>query len=73
MAGTAWPGLGEQLKKARERAGLSIDDAAAQVGVDVDVWNRWEAGEDEPFFRDGMEACRVLGVGPEQLMPGIGA
>jgi transcriptional regulator with XRE-family HTH domain len=46
-----WPEsarLGERLKAERRRRGLSIDRAAAVVGVDEGTFGRWERGEWKP-------------------------
>jgi transcriptional regulator with XRE-family HTH domain len=46
-----WPEpetLGERFAAERRRRGLSIDRAAALVGVDEETFRRWERGEWKP-------------------------
>ena len=52
--GDPWPEpatLPEQLKAERRRRGLSIEDAAAVVGVDEGTYRRWESGAWKPQSR----------------------
>lgn len=43
--------LPEQLKAARRKRGLSIENAAAVVGVDEGTYGRWESGAWKPQTR----------------------
>lgn len=50
-----------QLKKAREKAGLSIADAAKGRGVSPRTWAYWEAGlRLPPAERDAITRERLL-------------
>ena len=50
-----------QLRKAREKAGLSIADAAKQAGVSPRTWAYWEDGERlPPAERDAITRERIL-------------
>ena len=40
--------IGEQLAKARQAAGLSVSEAAEQLGVDRTTLFRWEQGSRYP-------------------------
>jgi transcriptional regulator with XRE-family HTH domain len=60
--------LGNRLKAARTKAGIEIEDAAAEIGVEPEVWLAWENGRAEPDFSDGMKACRLLGIEPDALV-----
>jgi transcriptional regulator with XRE-family HTH domain len=46
--------LGSTIRKAREAQGLSIEQAAAQAGIEPDRWQSFEIGRDEPSFCEGM-------------------
>jgi len=40
----------DQLRKARQDAGLSQQAAADLAGVNIRTYQRWEAGDNEPSF-----------------------
>jgi transcriptional regulator with XRE-family HTH domain len=49
------------LRKAREKAGLSIADAAKQAGVSPRTWAYWEDGERlPPAEKDAISRERLL-------------
>jgi transcriptional regulator with XRE-family HTH domain len=50
------PGFAERLQAARQRAGISQNQLARQVGIDPSYLNRIERGEREPPRRDVVEA-----------------
>jgi transcriptional regulator with XRE-family HTH domain len=52
--------LPEQLKAARRRRGLSIEAAAAVVGVDEGTYGRWESGAWRPQPRSRPAISRFL-------------
>ena len=62
--------FGERLKAAREKAGLSIRDAAAKAKASPADWGRWEAGDSEPAFTPAVEIALLLGVDPLWLCSG---
>jgi len=52
----------EQIKDAREAAGLSKAEAARRAEVDWSTWSRWEAGISEPSFEQLGKIATLLGV-----------
>jgi transcriptional regulator with XRE-family HTH domain len=59
--------FGTRLKAAREAAGLSIDDAAASVGVIPTLWQFWENGTREPQAETFLRVAEELGVDEFEL------
>ena len=60
-----------QLRKAREKAGLSIEAAAQQAGVSPRTWSHWEAGNRLPRAeRDAITRERLIARLTEQATPG---
>ena len=60
-----------QLKKAREKAGLSIADAANARGVSPRTWAYWEAGlRLPPAERDAITRERLLSSLTKERSPG---
>ena len=58
-----WPepqSLGERLTAERRRRGLSIDRAAALIGVDEESFRRWESGGWSPSTRSLALIARFL-------------
>jgi transcriptional regulator with XRE-family HTH domain len=61
----------DQLKKAREKAGLSIADAAKGRGVSPRTWAYWEAGlRLPPAERDAITRERLLSSLTKERSPG---
>lgn len=61
----------DQLKKAREKAGLSIADAAKGRGVSPRTWAYWEAGfRLPPAERDAITRERLLASLTKERSPG---
>jgi transcriptional regulator with XRE-family HTH domain len=54
--------LGKRLQRAREIAGLSVEQSAAKIGVGSDELQAWEAGTQEPLFEDAFRAAEAYGV-----------
>lgn len=60
-----------QLRKAREKAGLSIADAAKRAGISPRTWAYWEDGERlPPAERDAITRERLLASLTEAASPG---
>lgn len=62
---SSWPGFAERLVQAREESQLSVEAAAQKIGASAELWRQWEAGQEEPSFREGMAICRLLGISPD--------
>lgn len=59
------------LRKAREKAGLSIADAAKRAGISPRTWAYWEVGERlPPAERDAITRERLLARLAETRSPG---
>ena len=60
-----------QLRKAREKAGLSIADAAKQAGVSPRTWAYWEKGQRlPPAEADAITRERLIARLTGQAAPG---
>ena len=57
-----------RLKELREARNFSRAYVAEQIGVNTETIGRYERGEREPLFSDGLSLAKILGVTPEQLV-----
>lgn len=64
--------FGDRLAGARENAGLSVADLAAQIGVSSKVIDAWEADAKEPRANRLQMLAGLLGVSLSWLMTGAG-
>jgi len=51
-----------RLKALRERAGLTVEEAAENIGVVADTLYSWERGRTQPKISDFPTIAKVLGV-----------
>ena len=63
--------LATNLKSARRDAKLTQSDTAAACGVDIRIYQRWEAGEHEPSSSNLALLASALGTTTEKLMAGV--
>lgn len=61
--------LGARLRELRERAGLSVDEAAEKVGLHRTTWYDYQAGRTIPDFLVVVQISRVLGCELMDLVP----
>lgn len=59
--------IGAAMKRFREAAGLTQDEAAIRMGVDQTHWARWERGAYKPSRRSLERIAQALGVGVVNL------
>lgn len=59
--------LPEQLLAKRRKAGWSIRQAAAKLGVDPGTWGGWERGETILFLKHRQAVSQLLDLSPEVL------
>lgn len=59
--------LGERIRKAREDLDYSQAELALQLGVDRKTVGNWEAGRNQPRYRDLMLLSSVANVSLEWL------
>ncbi|OCW56621.1 helix-turn-helix domain-containing protein [Hoeflea olei] len=64
--------LGGRITRARDLAGLSLEDAASHIGVTQDTLSEWENDRSEPRANKIMTLAGVLGVSPAWLISGAG-
>jgi transcriptional regulator with XRE-family HTH domain len=64
--------LGGRITRARDLAGLTLDDAASRIGVTADTLAEWETDRSEPRANKIMTLAGVLGVSPAWLITGAG-
>ena len=65
----------EILREARRSKGLTQQEVAARVGMDVKNYQRLEYGQrgiDKTFLKTGLALCHVLGLDPMALVFGEG-
>ena len=55
------------LRQAREKAGVSVEFVAEQMGVSVELVKSWEAGERSPEMAQGFSLSMLDGMGLEAL------
>lgn len=54
--------IGARLRKCRERAGLTQEQAATQSGIDYKRWQRLEGGQANPTVKTLVRAATALGI-----------
>jgi transcriptional regulator with XRE-family HTH domain len=64
--------LGGRITRARDLAGLTLDEAASRIGVTADTLAEWETDRSEPRANKIMTLAGVLGVSPAWLISGAG-
>ena len=50
------------LRQAREKAGVSVEFVAEQMGVSVELVKSWEAGERSPEMAQGFSLSKLYGM-----------
>jgi transcriptional regulator with XRE-family HTH domain len=60
--------IGEQLRQAREKAGLSVPDVALALHVPVAYWQECEKSQRMIDFAIGVRACILLRVDPATIV-----
>jgi transcriptional regulator with XRE-family HTH domain len=56
------------IRAARERRGLTLEQAAAKLGVNYQTWQKWENGKNEPTIQSLARVASALGVTVARLM-----
>lgn len=62
----------ETLKDMRAACGLSIDEAAAAIGVHGNSLRRWESGKDKPRMKRVDAIAEAYGVDRDDVLMAIG-
>lgn len=57
-------------RDARERAGLSLTDAAKALGVTKAAVSIWETGKNNPLLENLQKMAMLYGVSVGDLLPG---
>ena len=60
--------MANNYRSARQRAVLSLDEAAAGIGVGPDTLQAWEDGTSEPFGDDLCRMAELYGCSPDYLL-----
>lgn len=68
MNGKLQPGLGEALRAARERQGLTQQQVAQAAGLSPVVYGRLERGFGSPSVRKLRELCTALNTSADTLL-----
>lgn len=58
-------------REARQRSGLSQEDAAEAVGIDANSISRYERGERQPSLIIACRLCRVYGCSLKDIIGGV--
>jgi transcriptional regulator with XRE-family HTH domain len=61
--------IGEKLKSIRHRKGLSAEQIASEVGVDVSTYRRYERNETSPTLDRIDSLAKALEVSIQELLP----
>ena len=64
--------LGGRISLAREIMGMSLEEAACNLGVLMETWSAWECDRDMPRANRLTMMAGLLGVSPSWLLTGIG-
>lgn len=59
------------VKRLREKRGLTMEEAAWSVGMHHTAWGRIESGERRPTLQTIFKLARALQVPPAELFAGI--
>ena len=65
--------LGGRIVRARDLAGQSAEEVAAQAGVTLETYTEWENDRAEPRANKLMILAGILGVSPVWMISGKGA
>lgn len=60
--------MGEKIRQARERAGMSQRELALAIGVDPSAISLWETGRNGPTISNLYKLASILGVEPGSLL-----
>lgn len=60
--------MGERIRQARERAGLSQKQIAEALGIDQSAVSFWETGKSEPTLHNLRRLADILGCRPADLL-----
>lgn len=60
-------------REARAKSGIDATSAAAAIGVSVSTLWRYERGDSEPSFSQGMKLARLLDIEPSALLAAVPA
>lgn len=61
--------VGETIRRHREAAGLTIDQAATEAGIPRSTWGDWEAGVRLPRLETVAAIAAVIGCQIAELVP----
>lgn len=64
--------LGGRITRARDLAGLALEDTASRIGVTAETLSEWETDRSEPRANKVMTLAGVMGVSPAWLISGAG-
>ena len=60
----------ERIKKYREKKKLTVDGAAKKLGIEAELWNKWESGEETPDTESIIRIAKMLGTSANMLLYG---
>ena len=61
--------VGQEMRKAREKRGLTQLQVAEKLGKTQPTVASWEADESSPYAKEVRDVAFVYGLKPEQLLP----
>ena len=62
------PGAGENLRREREKAGMTQEGLAAALGVTRQTVHCWESGKHAIKLETALKAAKALGIPPLRLV-----
>ena len=57
----------QKLQDARKQRNWTIEQASAQIGVDIKTYRRWEQKGYNPSLRHLRRLCQIFELSPEEL------
>ena len=62
------PGFGNRLKQGRTAAGMTLQESADSIGVQIRTYQRYESGDTEPTLYDLVSLAIVFNVSTDWLL-----
>ena len=58
----------QNYRKARERKGYTIQEAATKIGVSITTLGSWENGKTSPTAQRLIDLCKLYGCTADELL-----
>lgn len=57
-----------KLREYRNKAGITAQQAATEIGVSITTMFKWERGETDPDAKNVLSLCAIYGTDPNHLL-----